>query len=390
MEYKCNKCDKSFKSENRLATHNFKKISCDAVFICNKCDKSFKSHFHLKRHLDRITPCVITPISGIQDKKLLNDSSEFNCQHCNKSFAYASSKKRHLITCVKKRENDEEKETLKLKLKVLEAQLELKNGNTTYNNTNNTDNSTNNTNTNNNNITINVQSMDDLRTFGNENFDYIDTEWLVRCIENNANPKAAYKDLAEHVFFNVDHPENHNMRILDKVGPTKVIVHYNKGKWDMMDIGQALGMAGDNLRNVFQGRDGKWQGKDSAGEILYNKYEFDHPIAKRATDVICNHTEDKFKVLDGIEDTMRDRKEVVSQTHSQLPKKDRPENVYKKMQHDKEEWNQYHGRYTQTYSGEPEDDTPLEDFESDDELFEQAHNDKERELFNNRVENIED
>jgi hypothetical protein len=385
MDYFCKLCNRTFSTKAYLAKHNNRKTPCTAIHQCDKCEEIFISNAHLERHLKRKTPC---------DNIYIPDSDvKYSCRYCNKPLSSTSSVNRHQKTCkLKLTDISEISESERIKELELEVETLKKDKSSTGNTTviNNDNSTTNNDNsTTNNTININVQSMDDLRTFGNENFDYIDTEWLVRCIENNSNPKAAYKDLAEHVFFNVDHPENHNMRIIDKLGPAKVIVHYNKGKWDMIDISQALGMAGDNLRNVFQGIDGKWQGQDSAGEVLYNKYKSDHPIAQRATDVICNHTEDKFKVLDGIEDTMRDRKEVVSQTHSQLPKKDRPENVYKKMQYDKEEWNRYHGIYTQTYSGEPEDDTPLEEFESDDELFEQAHNDKERELFNNRIENPE-
>jgi hypothetical protein len=371
-------------------------------YKCPDCLKVFPDNYKFGRHIQRKTSCKIILDN---DDIPTNDRVGVQCQYCNRYYKNYKSIQYHIKICkakncqiqkkiiiekdvlLKNKEHEtalileeKNKEIAELKSQMLQVKISPMT-------INNTDNST--TNNTINNITINVQSMDDLRVFGNENFDYIDSEWLVKCIESNSNPKAAYKDLAEHVFFNVDHPENHNMRILDKVGPAKVIVHYNKGKWDMMDIGQALGMAGDNLRNVFQGRDGKWQGQDSAGEMLYNKYKPDHPIAKRATDVICNHTEDKFKVLDGIEDSMRDRKEVVSQTHSQLPKKDRPENVYKKMQHDKEEWNQYHGVYTQAYDPTPEDDTPLEEFESNDELFEQLHNERERELFNSRVDNPE-
>jgi hypothetical protein len=91
MEFKCNICNKIYKSYQSLWNHNNK-------------------YHNTRQHQ---TPQINDPTTQINTKKM--------CKYCNKIFSRSDSKFRHEKTCVEKESNDK-----KLEIKKLELQLELK------------------------------------------------------------------------------------------------------------------------------------------------------------------------------------------------------------------------------------------------------------------------
>lgn len=49
--FKCEKCNKEFKTKQDLNRHQLKKIPCDRILKCVKCNKDFKTKYNLNRHL---------------------------------------------------------------------------------------------------------------------------------------------------------------------------------------------------------------------------------------------------------------------------------------------------------------------------------------------------
>jgi len=56
--YKCAKCNKEFKSNRNLQSHQNKKIPCDRIIKCKNCFKEFKTIYILTRHLNRKNKCI--------------------------------------------------------------------------------------------------------------------------------------------------------------------------------------------------------------------------------------------------------------------------------------------------------------------------------------------
>lgn len=141
--------------------------------VCGKCEKQFKSSATLKGHL-----------------KICKGVHSLQCPTCKKQFAYQQQKHYH---------------TKNVKCTPCET--------TTCSTINNVNNTTNN-NTTNNNIINNITNNNTqqhfhihLNTFGNENYEYLQSNILQQLVGN----RETVKNLIEQIHFNKDHPENWNM-----------------------------------------------------------------------------------------------------------------------------------------------------------------------------------
>ena len=207
-------------------------ISCELCNMKFKTEKYLKAHLKSKRHL---------MWSETKPTKL------HKC-HCGKVFSHRQSLYLHKKSCtdtsvdddaeslktllVEERQIHEQEikthvetvQELKEELKQLKAEKSVTNNNTTNNNTTNN-------NTTNNNITIN------LNTHGKENIDYLSQTDLMKSVSRVFK---SVPDLIWKIYFNPNHPENHNVIITDRRSPYINVFTKDK-KWKLANKRDTIG-----------------------------------------------------------------------------------------------------------------------------------------------------
>ena len=169
-----------------------------------------------------------------KSSKILNFENYKECPYCFKSFSRIDNYKRHLTTCKKKKENENEKdkkieELIKNQeeMKEIVEKLLLEKSNTiTNNNTNNTNNSTNNSHNTTNNMTNNII----IHNYGDEDTKYITSDYILNLLKYK--PAKAIPELIKHTHFNEEHPENQNIKITNKKSHIKV---RKNDKWELQN-----------------------------------------------------------------------------------------------------------------------------------------------------------
>ena len=154
---------------------------------CEKCDKILSNKQSYDRHI----------------KICKGKNNRLECMYCLEIFTASANKYRHQKICKFKTKND-----------ASSSDLIIQNINNINNIVNNNDNKKiiNNDNRiidnrqiiNNNNITLQI------RNFGEENKDYITNAFLLQCYKNGYY---GLIEMIENLYFNHEHPENHNVRI---------------------------------------------------------------------------------------------------------------------------------------------------------------------------------
>jgi hypothetical protein len=201
---------------------------------CVKCNKNFTRQYNLTRHLNRQVSCVtINP----------------TCTRCMKPFNTKQALERHKK--IKKKCKEAEKHSvvyLEYQIKLLKQKEALEKSSNTTNNINgyvnngtinNTDNSTN---------TINI-----VLPFGKENTEYVTKAQLSKIINHCNN---SFRYLGEHIHFNKDHPENQNIRILEKDKRYNDIELHDGNQWNThnrkLTIPKYLGCLYDTLEELYE------------------------------------------------------------------------------------------------------------------------------------------
>jgi len=195
-------------------------------YNCDICVCSFVRKQHYDRHLT----------STKHIRRIESGNSMFQCKDCKKTFAHASGLSKHKRACKYKANEtlaniehemtilEEERDSLKEELKQLKAEKSVTNNNTTNNNTTNN-------NTTNNNITIN------LNTHGKENIDYLSQSDLMKSVSRVFK---SVPDLIWKIYFNPNHPENHNVIITDRRSPYINVFTKDK-KWKLANKRDTIG-----------------------------------------------------------------------------------------------------------------------------------------------------
>jgi hypothetical protein len=174
------------------------------MYNCRSCDKQFKRQENLDYHTN---------------KKVCIGEDKYNCKYCMKGFANSNNMYRHMKhTCKVKKENEEEKNEIYMRLLKLEEELkripalekqnkklkkevnEIKKNNRTTNNTVNGDMNINNGTVNN--IT--------LVAYGSEDLSKLDKMEMIDIFQNGYNSTLK---LTEALHFNPKYPEYHNVYI---------------------------------------------------------------------------------------------------------------------------------------------------------------------------------
>ena len=192
-------------------------------YICKHCGKEFSQKCHYTNHMNRKIPCKISAPKSTElapkctDEKNDKESKEDNikCNYCGAIFTRGSSLTRHINDrCKVKKENDTKMENLMERLIKIEEENklmkenfgkeieELRKENSKYKKIIN--------NTQNNNIQNNNTININLVPYGQEDLSYI-TKKDYQKIFTRAN--MSVPAFVEHVHFNKNKPENHNVYI---------------------------------------------------------------------------------------------------------------------------------------------------------------------------------
>ena len=258
MPFKCELCNKEFKTKHGLKGHMNKKKPCITIHQCKFCFKTFKTKQILEKHYQRKTLCVkknknnnennsknIPNYSKLFQKSTIMEYSNTNesssnlsdseieveildikpkCEYCQKNYSTKYNLNKHLKICKSKKLFENTQKELQIKYDKLKKDIEfIKNnggGNIIHNNTENniTINSTINNTQNNINITINA--------FGDEMVDYL-TEKEYRSAINSKI--GGIVKMIKNINFNTAHPQNHNVYIPNK--SDKYAMIYDGAKW---------------------------------------------------------------------------------------------------------------------------------------------------------------
>ena len=86
-----------------------------------------------------------------------------------------------------------------------------------------------------------------LNAFENENTSYITSEYIKGLI--NSGPMNSIPKLLQHIHFNPEHQENHNVKIPNKKQSYAEI--FNGSTWDIQDRKQTMEVMTDNAYNLL-------------------------------------------------------------------------------------------------------------------------------------------
>ena len=196
---------------------------CDCCFFSSKLKGNYTQHLKTKKHfvnynnsLSAMVKSQKEPKKSQKEPKKSQKEPVFLCDFCDSKFITYANKRRH--------ENHRCKEntiimsnkikTLEKEKKKLEKQIEKmidKVG--TVNNT-----------TNNN----NTQNIIVVNNYGKENTDYLTFEKIKKLLDR---PYDSVQELIKMLHFDVNHPENHNVKITNKKEPYALV--WNDPIWEL-------------------------------------------------------------------------------------------------------------------------------------------------------------
>lgn len=207
--------------------------------ICERCGYETDRHRNLIRHLKNKRVCKSKHSNISRTDLLIKIGHEVNLDNIEKEDAldYMKSLSKQFSEFYKKKYEKKIKEFEK-KIKKIEDILEvvmLGNLSKKKINKGNINNfGSVNININNGiNITNNADKY--LNSYGNENTDYITSEYVENLLDR---PESTVMNLTKHLHFNNEHPENHNIGFTSQQG--KFVRVYVNGKWMVIDIENAL------------------------------------------------------------------------------------------------------------------------------------------------------
>jgi hypothetical protein len=184
-----------------------------------KCnwERHLKSNKHFKHIQKSLSPMVKTqkdPQKTQKDPQKTQKDPVFLCDFCDSNFSSYAHKRRHEIhrckentTIMTNKIKSLEKEKKKLEKEI--GKLIDKVG--TVNNTTN-----------------NTQNIIVVNNYGKENTDYLTIEKIKKLLDR---PYDSVQELIKMLHFDVDHPENHNVKITNKKEPYALV--WNDPIWEL-------------------------------------------------------------------------------------------------------------------------------------------------------------
>lgn len=215
-------------------------------FVCNVC---FKSKMNLEKHNTN---------SKLHLKRVASSETSTHICDCGKKYSYRQSLHLHKKRC---QINPSTQQKLEKKIENLQNQIEqlliAQTGNNTIATT------TNNIGTQNNNVHITVNA------FGKENVDYITNKVCLQIVNQVFN---SIHTAAHIVFFNPDHPENHNIKIPNKKEPYAMVMKDNQ-QWEIMDRKKAIAEMTQKSYHVVEESYGKVQNQvKQSKQVNFQKF----------------------------------------------------------------------------------------------------------------------
>ena len=204
---------------------------CETCSIVFSRKQAYETHLKSKKHVKRSEPNKLH-VCGCGKSYSCKQSLYVHKKKCNKQSC-----EQQMNLFMEQLEKVQQKnEELKEELKQLKAEKSV----TTNNNTNNIE-------TQNNNITIN------LNAHGCENLDYLSQTDLIDSIHHVFK---SIPNLVAKIYFNPEHPENHNIKITDRRSPY-ISVYTKDNKWKLANKRDTVENMIDNsflmLDDTFEG-----------------------------------------------------------------------------------------------------------------------------------------
>ena len=150
------------------------------MFVCPRCNFSAGGKRNLLKHMSRKRPC-----KNVESSTEVNNTSDngYTCIGCNRMFSGARYLTQHQSICPGARAQQE--------IKVLQKQLEEERA-AKHSTTN---------------ITTNINIIN-INNFGSEDRSYIKSDVMQQCLDS-----MRIYPLIDGVYFNLEHPENHTVRL---------------------------------------------------------------------------------------------------------------------------------------------------------------------------------
>ena len=208
--------------KNSLTNNSEENLECDF------CKKVFTRMDNKNRHMEKFCKLKNYMIS-LQNSITENDDDNLKCEFCNKEFTRMDNKKRHLEKYCKVKKGILSKTKKSSKKKIQnnkdDASEDKSVKNMIINGDVNTTNIINNYTQNN---IINTEIK--INGFGKEDTSYISEDIMKKII---MNPAKGIPKLVELIHFNPDHPENSNIKMINK--KDSFLDYYNGDNWSFVD-----------------------------------------------------------------------------------------------------------------------------------------------------------
>ena len=193
---------------------------------------NYSQHLKCKKHLTNVEVSLSAMVMSTNEHKMSTNehkmstnehkmsttiSKTYGCDYCPESFTTKPNKRRHELHYCKENTSimthkikklEREKTKLEKKIEKMLDKTCTINNNTTNNNSNNTI------------IVVN--------NYGKENTDYLTAEKIAQLLDR---PYDSIQDLIKMLHFNVDHPENHNVKITNRKEPFALV--WNDPIWEL-------------------------------------------------------------------------------------------------------------------------------------------------------------
>jgi hypothetical protein len=198
--------------------------TCYTCLFSSNQKNDYNRHINTNKHKKNVSKIETNKVITHNDPEMNTNKHEMNtnehkCSFCSETFNTKPSKRRHEIHYCKENNSlmNSKIKKLEREKKKLEKKIEQMLDKTcTINNTTN-----NNTNNNTNNIIV-------VNNYGKENTDYLTAEKIAQLLNR---PYDSIQELIKMLHFNVEHPENHNVKITNKKEPFALV--WNDPIWEL-------------------------------------------------------------------------------------------------------------------------------------------------------------
>ena len=192
------------------------------LYKCELCNfvtilkGNYNQHLNTRKHDNNVVNSLISMVKTQKDPIKTQKDPVFLCHFCDSKFSTYAHKRRHelhrckenaSIMANKIKKLESEKKKLEKKIEKMLDKVGTINNTTNNNNTNNI-------------IVVN--------NYGKENTDYLTFDKIKKLLDR---PYDSVQELIKMLHFDVDHPENHNVKITNKKEPYALV--WNDPIWEL-------------------------------------------------------------------------------------------------------------------------------------------------------------